>query len=111
MAIALCLINQKGGCGKSSTSFHLAGAWASAGLRVLLLDLEVVNNQHHHVPCHHESADLIAINSSVSLRLAKTDELFRSAGVLARTGLGVLQVCLTLSLYRREGTGWCFRVN
>ena len=40
MAIALCLINQKGGCGKSSTSFHLAGAWASAGLRVLLLDLD-----------------------------------------------------------------------
>ena len=29
MATTLCLINQKGGCGKSSTCFHLAGAYAA----------------------------------------------------------------------------------
>ena len=39
-AITVCLINQKGGCGKSSTCFHLSGAFARAGLRVLLLDMD-----------------------------------------------------------------------
>ena len=36
----LCLINQKGGCGKSSTCFHLAGSLIQAGLRVLLVDVD-----------------------------------------------------------------------
>ena len=40
MATTLCLINQKGGCGKSSTCFHLAGAYAVRGLRVLLIDVD-----------------------------------------------------------------------
>ena len=37
---SICLINQKGGCGKSSTCFHLAGAFAFLGLRVLLVDAD-----------------------------------------------------------------------
>ena len=40
MATTFCLINQKGGCGKSSTCFHLAGAFAEIGLNVLLLDMD-----------------------------------------------------------------------
>ena len=40
METTLCLINQKGGCGKSSTCFHLSGALAADGHRVLLLDLD-----------------------------------------------------------------------
>ncbi|HBE69097.1 MAG TPA: ParA family protein [Planctomycetaceae bacterium] len=40
MATTFCLINQKGGCGKSSTCFHLAGAFAELGLKVLLLDMD-----------------------------------------------------------------------
>lgn len=40
MANRLCLINQKGGCGKSSTCFHLAGAFAVDGSRTLLVDLD-----------------------------------------------------------------------
>lgn len=40
MATTFCLINQKGGCGKSSTCFHLAGAYAAEGYRVLLVDLD-----------------------------------------------------------------------
>jgi len=38
--ITICLINQKGGCGKSSTCFHLAGAYANDGRRVLLVDAD-----------------------------------------------------------------------
>lgn len=37
---SICLINQKGGCGKSSTCFHLAGAFAALGSRVLLVDAD-----------------------------------------------------------------------
>lgn len=40
MTITLCMINQKGGCGKSSTCFHLAGAFASGGHKVLVVDLD-----------------------------------------------------------------------
>lgn len=36
----ICFINQKGGCGKSSTCFHLAGAMANQGLAVLLVDAD-----------------------------------------------------------------------
>ncbi len=40
MADSICLINQKGGCGKSSTCLHLAGAFAGSGMRVLLIDAD-----------------------------------------------------------------------
>jgi len=36
----IALINQKGGCGKSSICFHLAGAFAQAGEHVLLVDAD-----------------------------------------------------------------------
>lgn len=36
----IALINQKGGCGKSSTCFHLAGHCARTGQRVLLVDAD-----------------------------------------------------------------------
>jgi chromosome partitioning protein len=40
LATTICLINQKGGCGKSSTCFHLAGAFAADGQSVLLVDAD-----------------------------------------------------------------------
>src|SRR5262245_24837538 len=36
----ICFINQKGGCGKSSSCFHLAGHFASRGMRVLAIDAD-----------------------------------------------------------------------
>jgi len=36
----LALVNQKGGCGKTTTAVHLAGALASKGARTLLVDLD-----------------------------------------------------------------------
>jgi chromosome partitioning protein len=38
--VKICLVNQKGGCGKSSTCFHLAGVFAEQGMRVLLIDAD-----------------------------------------------------------------------
>lgn len=40
MTTTICFINQKGGCGKSSSCFHLAGAFAARGQRVLLIDAD-----------------------------------------------------------------------
>ncbi len=40
MTTTICFINQKGGCGKSSTCFHLAGAFALRGHNVLLIDAD-----------------------------------------------------------------------
>ena len=36
----ISVINQKGGCGKTSTCFHLAGYFAKTGKRVLLVDAD-----------------------------------------------------------------------
>lgn len=36
----ICFINQKGGCGKSSTCFHLGGEFAARGMNVLLVDCD-----------------------------------------------------------------------
>src|SRR5262245_42373970 len=38
MATTICLLNQKGGVGKTSTCYHLAGALARSGRRILLVD-------------------------------------------------------------------------
>jgi len=40
LGITICFINQKGGCGKSSTCFHLAGHLAQSCSRVLLIDAD-----------------------------------------------------------------------
>lgn len=38
--IVIAMINQKGGCGKSSSCFHLAGGFVAAGMKVLLVDAD-----------------------------------------------------------------------
>jgi chromosome partitioning protein len=38
MATTVCLLNQKGGVGKTSTCYHLGGTMAKLGRRVLLID-------------------------------------------------------------------------
>lgn len=36
----VALLNQKGGAGKTTLALHLAGAWASRGLRITLIDAD-----------------------------------------------------------------------
>jgi chromosome partitioning protein len=40
MTTAICLLNQKGGVGKTSTCHHLSGAFSKQNRRVLLVDLD-----------------------------------------------------------------------
>lgn len=40
MNLILALVNQKGGCGKTTSAIHLAAAFAKRDLRVLLVDLD-----------------------------------------------------------------------
>ncbi|MDQ7007858.1 MAG: AAA family ATPase [Acidobacteriota bacterium] len=40
MSVTLALVNQKGGCGKTTSAIHLAAAFAAADCRVLLVDLD-----------------------------------------------------------------------
>lgn len=40
MTVKICVINGKGGCGKTTTSTHLAAAFAVSGLNTLLIDLD-----------------------------------------------------------------------
>ncbi|NUQ52197.1 MAG: AAA family ATPase, partial [Phycisphaerales bacterium] len=36
----IAIINQKGGCGKTTSAINLAGVWAKRGIRTLLVDLD-----------------------------------------------------------------------
>ena len=38
--LTIAMLNRKGGCGKTSTCHHLAGAYAKEGRRVLLVDMD-----------------------------------------------------------------------
>src|SRR5215470_17225936 len=40
MSTTICFINQKGGCGKSSSCYHLGGALAGRGFKTLLVDAD-----------------------------------------------------------------------
>ncbi len=80
MPTTICMINQKGGCGKSSVCFHLSGALAAAGKRVLLLDLD---------PQGSLSQDSLARRLSRTIEAKDTVAKLFDRGCLFRVGRSV----------------------
>ena len=91
MHTTICFINQKGGCGKSSSVFHLAGTLAASGKRVLIIDTDPQGSisQGFFGPelTHHLSVD-------ETLAAVFDEEQFVSADSLVRLtsvqGIGVI---------------------
>ena len=71
MGITICMINQKGGCGKSSTCFHLAGAFAELGQNVLLVDADPQGSLSQGF---FGSADIESLSAEETLAVAFDDQ-------------------------------------
>ena len=70
----LSLVNQKGGCGKTTTAVNLGGALARAGERVLLVDLDPQAHATMSVGCSIEEEASVV---DVLLERARPDDVLR----------------------------------
>lgn len=68
--IALC--NQKGGVGKSTTTFHLARAAAQRGLKVLVVDLDPQGNLTDGIAAEPVADDQVGLADVLSTRAEET---------------------------------------
>lgn len=75
MTRTFCMINQKGGVGKTSCCFHLAGAFSGFGLRVLIVDVDpqgsisqgfLGSTAVEHIPAERTSSALFADSWALS---------------------------------------------
>ncbi|HVS17424.1 MAG TPA: ParA family protein [Planctomycetota bacterium] len=68
----LSLVNQKGGCGKTTAAIHLGAALARKGARVLVVDLDPQGHATLGLGCESESGPNLAdvLSSGVCARLA-----------------------------------------
>ena len=71
MAHTLAVANQKGGVGKTSTTFHLAGAAARRGLRTLVIDADPQGNLTSSLGPADLAADSVGLADALS---PNTDE-------------------------------------
>ena len=90
MATTICMINQKGGCGKSSTCFHLAGAFAASRLRVLLVDNDPQGSlsQGFFGSCIVED-----LTAEKTMAAAFSDLAIAPPSIIAATGLNGIDIC------------------
>ena len=90
MATTICMINQKGGCGKSSTCFHLAGAFAASGLRVLLVD----NDPQGSLSQGFFGSTIVEeLPSERTIAAAFSDHIVSPSSIVAATGLPNIDIC------------------
>ncbi|HTF87511.1 MAG TPA: ParA family protein [Planctomycetota bacterium] len=91
----LSLVNQKGGCGKTTTAIHLAAALSLAQQRVLVVDLDPQAHATMGLSAHAESGPSIA---DVLCDRVTTREALRSAPC----GLSLLAACQRLAEFEEE---------
>lgn len=91
----LSLVNQKGGCGKTTAAIHLAAALALAGKRVLVVDLDPQAHATLGLSAHAESGPSI---TDVLCDRVTAREALRSAPC----GLSLLPSCQRLAEFEEE---------
>lgn len=73
------IFNQKGGVGKSSITCNLAAISAAAGLKTLVVDLDVQGNTSHYLGFDFDGTDRNRIENTVAELLKQTAGFFKSS--------------------------------
>jgi len=90
----LPFVNQKGGCGKTTSAVNLAGALAKGGARVLLADLD---------PQAHASLAMgIAVSGPTALDVMRGDASIGEAAVAGPAGVRVVPATEALAQFEEE---------
>jgi len=92
----LAFVNQKGGCGKTTTAVHLAGALAALGLRTLLVDLDPQAHATMSLNCAPERGEVTVYD--VLAGRARAEE----ALVAVPGGVWLLPATLELARFEEE---------
>lgn len=96
---AIAIVNQKGGCGKTTTTVNLAGALAADGLRVLVVDMDP---QAHSCLALGIDADALDLNLYDVLSDENASETLRSITVNASPGIDLAPSSIILTALEQK---------